>query len=228
METSKTDKAVVTVAVTTLLTFLIVNDIGSIWLLYPNLLIAIGLFGYCIWQNGDGTSLLSRSLLFGFIATLTYIPMDWLFSRKVHLIFYLRPDFLANMTTPIGLILSWVVFATLTGYCYQQLEMICRNREVAGTALVAAATTGIGAAVGSTVIYGLGSSHLWTWNAKWIDTTPHIASVPLFVPVAFLLTFLLCPYYFHREQHAAVAGIRCGIFMGALQFFCFLLFYIWR
>ena len=93
METSKTDKAVVTVAVTTLLTFLIVNYIGSIWLLYPNLLIAIGLFGYCIWQNGEGTSLLSRSLLFGFTATLTYIPMDWLFSRKVHLIFYLPSRF---------------------------------------------------------------------------------------------------------------------------------------
>lgn len=224
----KTDQVVFTVAGTTLLTFLIVSYIGSIWLLYPNLLIALGLFGYHIWKDSEDASLLSRSLLFGFTVILTYVPMDWLFSRKVHLIFYLRPDFLANMTTPIGLMLNWVAFATLTGYCYQRLEMICRNREVAGTALLAAGTTGIGAAVGSTVIYGLGSSYLWTWNAKWTDTTPNLASVPLFVPIAFLLTFLLCPYYFHREQHAAVAGIRCGIFMGALQFFSFLLFYIWR
>ena len=97
--------------------------------------------------------------------------------------------------------------------------------------MLAAGATGIGAAVGSIVIYALGASHLWLWNAAQVDRIPQIASVPVFVPVAFLLTFLLCPYFFGvvnsflREQHVSVAGIRCGIFMGALQF---LLFYAWK
>lgn len=240
----KTDKAVFAVTGTTLLTFLIASRIGTIWILYPNVLIAVSLCVYCIWQTDEDTSLLSSSFIFGIATTLTYVPMDWLFSRKAGLIFYLRPDFLANLTTPIGIILNWIVFATLSAYCYLRLTMIFRTRfasEVSnpkigfmGIATLAAGLTGIGAAVGSNVIYAFGESHLWVWNATQVDRIPQIASVPVFVPITFLVTFLLCPYFFGvaggfpREQHAGVAGIRCGIFMGALQFFSFLLFYVWK
>ena len=241
---TKTDKAVFAVTGTTLLTFLIASRIGTIWILYPNVLIAVSLYIYCIWQIDEDASPLSNSSIFGLAATLTYVPMDWLLSRKALLIFYLRSDFLANLTTPIGIILNWIVFATLAAYCYQRLVMIFRARfasgignprmSLTGTAMLAAGVTGIGAAVGSNTIYAFGESHLWLWNATQVDRIPEIASVPVFVPVSFLVTFLLCPYFFGvaggfpREQHAGVAGIRCGIFMGALQFFSFLLFYVWK
>ena len=241
---TKTDKAVFAVTGTTLLTFLIASRIGSIWILYPNILIAVVLCVYCIRLIHEDTSLLLSSSIFGIATTLTYVPMDWLFSRKALLIFYLRPDFLTNLTTPIGIILNWIVFATLAAYCYQRLTMIFRIRFApetdnprigfTGAAMLAAGVTGIGAAVGSNIIYAFGESHLWLWNATQVDRIPQIASVPVFVPVSFLVTFLLCPYFFGvaggflREQHAGVAGIRCGIFMGALQFFSFLLFYVWK
>ena len=241
---SKTDKAAFAVTGTTLLTFLIASRIGTIWILYPNVLVAAVLCVYCICRIDEDVSLLLSSSIFGIATTLTYVPMDWLFSRKAHLVFYLRSDFLADLTTPIGIILNWIVFATLAAYCYQRLAMIFRTRFVSeagnsrtgsmGTAMLAAGVTSIGAAVGSNIIYALGESHLWVWNATQVDQIPQIASVPVFVPVSFLITFLLCPYFFGvaggfpREQHAGVAGIRCGIFMGALQFFGFLLFYVWK
>ncbi len=241
---SKTDRAAFAVTGTTLLTFLIASRIGTIWILYPNVLVAAILCVYCICRIDEDASLLLSSSIFGIATTLTYVPMDWLFSRKVHLVFYLRSDFLADLTTPIGIILNWIVFATLTAYCYQRFAMVFRTRfgsEVGnsrtgsmGTAMLAAGVTGIGAAVGSNLIYAFGESHLWVWNATQVDQIPQIASVPVFVPVSFLVTFLLCPYFFGvvggfpREQHAGVAGIRCGIFMGALQFFGFLLFYVWK
>lgn len=247
---SKTDKAVFTVTGTTLLTFLIASRVGSIWILYPNVLIAVVLFIYCIRQIDIDASPLSSSSVFGLAVTLTYVPMDWLFSRKAHLIFYLRPDFLANVTTPVGIILSWLVFTTLAAYCYQRLVMVFQARftdESQGSrvgfmsiGVLAGGVTGIGAALGSIIIYGLGAGHLWEWNAVQVDRMPQIATVPAFVPVSFLLTFLLCPYFFgvtgkakvttgiRGSQHAGVAGIRCGIFMGAFQFFSFLLFYVWK
>ena len=240
----KPDRAAFTVTGMTLLTFLIASRIGTIWILYPNILIAVVLCVYCICRTDEDASLLLNSSIFGIATTLTYVPMDWLFSRKAHLVFYLRPDFLADLTTPIGIILNWIVFATLAGYCYQRLAMIFRTRFASeagnsrigftGTAMLAAGVTGIGAAVGSNIIYAFGESHLWVWNATQVDRIPQIASVPVFMPVSFLVTFLLCPYFFGiaggfpREQHAGVAGIRCGIFMGALQFFSFFLFYVWK
>ena len=240
----KTDRAAFTVTGTTLLTFLIASRIGTIWILYPNILIAAVLCVYRIRRTDEDASLLLSSSIFGIATTLTYVPMDWLFSRKAHLVFYLHPDFLADLTTPIGIILNWIVFATLAGYCYQRLAMIFRTRFASedgnvkigftGTAMLASGVTGIGAGVGSNIIYAFGESHLWVWNATQVERIPQIASVPVFVPVSFLVTFLLCPYFFGvangfpREQHAGIAGIRCGIFMGALQFFSFLLFYVWK
>ena len=236
---TKTDKSVFAVTGTTLLTFLIASRIATIWILYPNVLIAVSLFIYCNRHTDEGMSLLSSSAFFGFATVLTYVPMDWLFSRKVGLIVY-RPDFFVNITTPIPIILNWVVFATLAAYCYQRLTAICQTRlsdaenpsgGSIGTAMLAGGVTGIGAAVGSIVIYALGGLYLWEWNALRVDRIPQIASVPIFVPIAFLITFLLCPYFFGvansflREQHAGVAGIRCGIFIGALQFLSFLLFF---
>lgn len=226
----KTDKAVLTVAFTTFLTFLLlfllpIRSLGirSIWWLYPNLLLSIGWFGYLIQLNrniieDESSQLLLHSVLFGFAATATYLPMDWLFSRKVQFIVYRSPDFLVNITTPIGLIITWGLFATLAVYCYHRLQMLGLHR------FAASSITGFTAAIGSVVIYGLGKE-LWEWNSLRVGNIPNIVSVPIFMPITFLLTFTLCPYYFHRKQHALIAGIRCGLFMGTLMFLSFLIFW---
>lgn len=227
----KTDRAVLTVAFTTFLTFLLLFllpirslGIGAIWWLYPNLLIGIGWFGYLIKLNrniieDESSQLLLHSVLFGSAATATYLPMDWLFSRKLQFIVYTSYDFLINVTTPIGLIITWVLFATLAVYCYYRLHILGLPH------FVASGITGIVAAIGSIAIYGLGKD-LWEWNVLRVDNIPHIATVPIFIPITFLLTFTLCPYYFYRKQHALIAGIRCGLFMGIAMFLSFLIF--WR
>ncbi|MDE0637651.1 MAG: hypothetical protein OXI43_17575 [Candidatus Poribacteria bacterium] len=227
----KTDKAVLTVVFTTFLTFLLLFllpirsfGIGAIWWLYPNLLFAIGWFGYLIQLNRntakDGSSqLLFHSVLFGSAATATYLPMDWLFSRKLQFIVYTSSDFGINVTTPIGLIMTWVLFGTLAVYCYHRLEMFGLH------CFAASGITGIVAAIGSIAIYGLGKE-LWEWNVLRVDNISHIATVPIFIPITFLLTYTLYPYYFHRKQHALIAGIRCGLFMGIVMFSSFLIF--WR
>ena len=226
----KTDKAVLTVVFTTFLTFLLLFllpirslEIDAIWWLYPNVLLAIGWFGYLIRLNhniteDESSQLLLRSVLFGSAATATYLPMDWLFSRKLLLIVYESLDFLGNVTTPIGLIMTWVLLATLAVYGYHRLEMLGLHR------FVASGITGVAAAIGSVIIYGLGRD-LWEWNPLRVGNIPHIASVPIFVPITFLITFALCPYYFHRKQHPLIAGMRCGLFMGILMFLSFLLFW---
>ncbi len=210
-----TDTAVIIVSATTLVTFIMVSQFGSVWTLYPNLVFTIGWFGYWLRQREE----LTRCILFGCAAIVIYLPIDWLFSRKARFLFYLDSEF-ERLGVPVALVLTWVIFAALMAYCYERSLRLWPRR------LFAAAVTGCLAGLGSFVIYALGDSRLWVWNALRVDTFPQIASVPLFVPLAFLLTFLLCPYYFHREQHPVVAGIRCGIFMGALQFFTFLFFYI--
>ena len=125
---TKTDKSVFAVTGTTLLTFLIANRIGTIWILYPNVLLAVSLLLYHIWQTDEDASLLSSSSIFGLATVLTYAPIDWLFFRKAHLIFYLRSDFFVNTTTPIAIILNWVVFVTLAAYFYQRLVAIFQTR----------------------------------------------------------------------------------------------------
>lgn len=210
-----TDTAVILVAATTGFTFILVNQFGSVWLLYPNLVFTIGWFGYWLRR----CSMLSRCLFFGIAATVIYLPIAWLFSRRAHLIFYLHSE-VERIGVPIALMFTWVILGVLSCYFYE------RNVALWGQRFLAAALTGLVAGVGSVVIYRLGDSQLWVWNEMRVGTFPHLASVPLFVPLAFLLTFLLCPYYFYREQHPAVAGMRCGIFMGASQFLTFLVFYI--
>lgn len=226
-----TDKAVFTVVFTTVLTFLLLSllpirslGIRAIWWLYPNVLFAAGWFGYLIWKHlyfseEESSQLLLYSIWFSAATIVTYLPMDWLFSRKLQFIVYRSPDFFGNITTPIGLILTWVIFATLGVYCYHRLQFVGLHP------FVASSITGLIAAIGSVAIYRLGSE-LWEWNVLRVENIPKIMSIPIFVPITFFITFTLCPYYFHRKQHALIAGIRCGLFMGITMFLSFLLF--WR
>lgn len=226
----KTDKVILAVVFTTFLTFLLLfllpirsMGIEAIWWLYPNLFLAICWFGYLIiYQKEitdvDSSQLLFNSVLFGLATTATFLPMDRLFSRHGNLQFivYRSTDFFGNIMTPVGIILTWVLFATILIYCYHRLHMIGLHRFLASTII------GAIAAIGSIVIYRMGEN-LWIWNSLRIDDMFNILTVPIFVPITFLLTFLLCPYYFHRQQHPLVAGLRCGLFMGIVMFLSYMI-----
>ena len=228
----KTDKAILAVVFTTFLTFLLLFllpirsiGIGAVWWLYPNLLLAICWFGYLIryqkeLTDVDSSRLLFHSVLFGLATTVTFLPMDRLFSRhgKLQFIIYRSPDFFGNVMTPMGIILTWVLFVTLVIYCYHRLDMIGIHRFIASTII------GVIAAISSIIIYRMGED-LWIWNSLRVDDMPNILTVPIFVPITFLLTFLLSPYYFHQKQHPLVAGMRCGLFMGIVMFLSFIIFW---
>lgn len=229
----KTDKAILSVVFTTFLTFLLLFflpirslGIGAIWCLYPNLLLATAWLGYLIRiqhriKEVESSPILYHSVLFGLAATAIFIPMDRLFSRHGKLLFiiYSSPDFLGNVTTPVGLIMTWVLFATLAIYCYLRLEMLGFHR------FVASSIVGFVAAIGSIAIYALGKE-LWMWNSLRVNQISNIMTVPIFIPFTYLLTFVMCPYYFYRKQHPLVAGMRCGLFLGIMMFLSFMV--LWR
>ncbi|MCH8293081.1 hypothetical protein IH992_18480 [Candidatus Poribacteria bacterium] len=222
MMVNRTDKVVIAASGTILLTFLIATKYGSIWVLYLNVLITSGLFGYGIRQESEFSSHLSRSVISAVSASITYIPLDWLFSKKAHLIFYLRPDIPWMPSAPLSLVFTWMIVLTVPIYLYQRLNAIW------GKAYISAGVTATAVLISSTILGMLGSAR-FLWNANLVSGLPHIGSLPTFVPIALFLTFLLSPYYFSKRQHPIVSGMRCGIFVGAMLFLCFVFFFLfWR
>ena len=217
MTITQTDKAVITASITTFLTFLINAKLGSIWLLYLNFLVVVGVFGY-VSRPWDQLSHLSRSTIFGVIASITYIPLDWLFSRRVALLAYLSSGDIRIAAVPLSLLLTWMIVTTIIIYIYHRFNAILERPYIP------AVIVGSIAFVGSTIFDQFGSARLWNWNAIRFSSFPYIGSVPVCVPMAFALTFLLTPYYL-RRHHIVVGGVRCGLFIGIMQFLCFLLFH---
>ena len=217
MTITQTDKAVITASITTFLTFLINAKLGSIWLLYLNFLVVVGVFGY-VSRPWDQLSHLSRSAIFGVIASITYIPLDWLFSRRVALLAYLSSGDIRIAAVPLSLLLTWMIVTTIIIYIYHRFNAIWERPYIP------AMVVGSIAFVGSTIFDQFGSARLWNWNAIRFSSFPYIGSVPVCVPIALALTFLLTPYYL-RRHHIVVGGIRCGLFIGIMQFLCFLLFH---
>ena len=217
MTITQTDKAVIIAGLTTFLTFLINSKFGSIWLLYLNVLVVVGVFGYAS-RPWNQLSHLSRSALFGVIASITYIPLDWLFSRRVALLSYLSSGDIRIAAVPLSLLLTWMIVITIIIYIYHRLS------EIWERPYIPAVIVGAIAFVCSTLFDQLGSARLWNWNAIRFSYFPYIGSVPVCVPTALALTFLLAPYYL-RRHHIVVGGIRCGLFIGIMQFLCFLLFH---
>ena len=214
MTITQTDKAVSIASITTFLTFLINAKLGSIWLLYLNFLVVVGVFGY-VSRPWDQLSDLSRSAIFGVIASITYIPLDWLFSRRVALLAYLSSGDIRIAAVPLSLLLTWMIVITIIIYIYHRFNAIWERPYIP------AVIVGSIAFVGSTIFDQFGSARLWNWNAIRFSSFPYIGSVPVCVPIALALTFLLTPYYL-RRYHIVVGGIRCGLFIGIMQFLCFL------
>ena len=217
MTITQSDKAVIIASITTFLTFLMNAKLGSIWLLYLNVLVVVGVFGYAS-RPWDTFSHLSRSATFGVIASIIYIPLDWLFSQNVKLLFYLSPRDIRIAAVPVSLLLTWMVVITIIIYIYHRLNDIWERPHIP-----AVIVAGI-AFVGSTVFDQLGSARLWNWNVMRFPDFPYIGSVPVSVPIALALTFLLSPYYL-RRHHIVVGGIRGGLFIGIMQFLCFIVFH---
>ncbi len=217
MTITQTDKAVITASITTFLTFLINGKLGSIWLLYLNFLVVVGVFGYAS-RPWDQLSHLTRSAIFGVIASITYIPLDWLFSRRVALLAYLSSGDIRIAAVPLSLLLTWMIVITIIIYIYHRFNAIWERPYIP------AVIVGSIAFVGSTIFDQFGSARLWNWNAIRFSSFPYIGSVPVCVPMALALTFLLTPYYL-RRHHIVVGGIRCGLFIGIMQFLCFLSFH---
>jgi hypothetical protein len=244
MTLNQSDKAVIAACGSTFLTFLIETQFGSVWFLYLNLLFTAGIFGYAIRKESEYASHLSRSLLFGVAAVLVYAPLDWKFTvelerlTKGRLVYYLHPDIPWMPTAPLSIILTWVIMIAVTIYLYQRVNAITAN------IYISAAVTGIVVLVGSTVLGQLGSARflwfqdgevtltdleqivgstrLWAWDANLVGRFPHIGAVPILVPLTLFFTFLLSPYFWYKQQHPVVAGLRCGIFMGAILVLNFL------
>lgn len=215
MTITQTDKAVIIASTTTFLTFLINAKFGSIWLLYLNVLAVVGVFGY-VSRPWNQLSHLSRSAIFGALAAITYLPLDWLFSRRVTLLFYLTRD-IRIAAVPLSLLLTWMIAITIIIYIYHRLN------EIWERPYIPAVIVGSIAFVGSTIFDQFGSARLWNWNAIHLSYSPYIGSVPVSVPIALALTFLLSPYYL-RRHYLVVGGIRCGLFIGIMLFLCFMLF----
>ena len=217
MTITQTDKAVIIASLTTFLTFLINAKLGSIWLLYLNVLVVVGVFGYAS-RPWNQLSHLSRSAIFGVIASITYIPLDLLFSKHVELLSYLSRRDILIAAVPLSLLLTWLIAITIIIYIYHRLN------EVWERPYIPALIVGSIAFVGSTIFDQFGSARLWNWNALRFSAFPYIGSVPVCVPIGLGLTFLLSPYYL-RSHHIVVGAIRCGLFIGIMQFLCFLLFH---
>ena len=217
MAITQTDKAVIIASITTFLTFLANAKLGSIWLLYLNFLVVVGAFGY-VSRPWDQLTHLSRSAIVGVIASITYIPLDLLFSEHVKLLSYLSLRDIRIAAVPMSLLLTWMITITIIIYIYHRLNAIWERPYIP------AAIVGGIAFVGSTIFDQFGSARLWNWNAIRFSYFPYIGSVPVCVPIALALTFLLSPYYL-RKHHIVVGGIRCGLFIGIMQFLCFLSFH---
>ncbi len=217
MTITQTDKAVIIASLTTFLTFLINAKLGSIWLLYLNVLVVVGVFGYAS-RPWNQLSHLSRCAIFGVIASITYIPLDLLFSKHVELLSYLSRRDILIAAVPLSLLLTWMIAITIIIYIYHRLN------EVWERPYIPALIVGSIAFVGSTIFDQFGSVRLWNWNALRFSAFPYIGSVPVCVPIGLGLTFLLSPYYL-RSHHIVVGSIRCGLFIGIMQFLCFLLFH---
>ena len=172
MAITQTDKTVIFASITTALTFLINAKLGSIWLLYFNVLIITGVFGLAL-RRLDELSHLARSVIASAISLIIYLPLDWYISQKIHqdhLIFYLSLNDIRVPTVPLSLVLTWLIALTVTIYVYQRFSSIWRYPYF--SAVITASVV----FVSSVVFDRLGSARLWNWNASYLENFPFIGS----------------------------------------------------
>jgi len=221
---------------------LIIMAIGTLFhSVIPLYLIGIlTLGGFTYWSiRRDSTRILIRSLIIGGIVGVLYTFLDTLFS-EVEITTYLRND-VKILSTPLSVVLFWTFFITTMMYLYHRL------RSVFGRFILPSLITGSTAFLFSLILLYLGSNNQWNWNVLnnllGNKSLPSVGPVPLYVPLAFFLTFVASPYiigipknsmikdnddnvtkYFKVSDNPLSGGIRCTIVLSICLYGLYQLF----
>lgn len=210
---SRTDKLII-VAISSIYFVFIIN----VWLastipLYLGVLIAGGIFFYCIVKL-DPFKLLRDSLIIGAIGGIIYASIDTLLSEKLLIITYLRPDIYPHTAAPLSLILIWLLLITGVVYFYKRMNSFFSS------VYIPSLLTGVLVVFVSVTLGQLGDmARLWNWNQPPISS-PFIGHLPLYVPTGLFLSFLFSKFFV--SQNSIIGGIRCGIVIGMGQFLSYL------
>jgi hypothetical protein len=235
---NRTDLIVAGACILFILFFLINIAFSSVIVLYMADVIMLG--GFIYWGiKRDSTKILIRSLCVGGIVGVFYTFLDTLFV-EVSIITYLRKnDDFRILSTPFSVVLFWMFFITTIMYLYQRL------RSSFSKFYIPSLLTGTTAFLLGFILIYLGDlARQWVWSVgEYVKPMPSIGPVPLYVPLAFFVTFLLSPYiigvpdssmvkdqddpvtrYFKISDNPLVGGIRCTIILsislyGLLQLF---------
>lgn len=209
-----TDFVVAGACALSLLAFTINIKLASVIPLYLNGLIILGIFVYWAVRK-DATGKLKRSLIIGGVAGAFYTFVDSVFVGE-QMIIYLRRD-VKIFDTPASIVLAWIYCIAIAIYIYMRL------RSVFSRFYIPSLLTGASAFLSSVVLHYLGErARLWVWNAKSVPLSLSILSTPLFVPIAFFLTFFLSPYIVGGQRitrriglsdNPIVAGFRCAVIL---------------
>lgn len=232
---NRTDLVVFAVFVVDLLLLSINTIFGSVILLYVS-----GIFSFVImvfWAiQKDSPGMLRRSLIIGGIGGFFYSFVDRLFVDN-HIIMYLRTEDIHIYRTPLSATLVIMYFCVVMLYYHQRL------RSYFSRVYIPSFITGLTALFLSFIINYIGThSRQWIWNAIGFPTTT-FEQVPLFVPLAFFVTFSLSPYiiglkgipvkdgnvtfwsrYFRASDNPIVGGVRCAIVLSVSLFFLMQIF----
>jgi len=226
---NRTDLIIAGICILFLLIFLVNIALGSAILLYLADIIALGTFIY--WGiRKDSTRMLIRSLIIGGIVAFLYTFLDTLLV-EVSITTYLRKneDF-CILSTPLSVVLYWAFFVTTIMYLYQRL------RSSFSKFYIPSLLTGLVSFIFGVALLYLGDlSRQWVWSVgDQLKPMQSIGPVPLYVPIAFFVTFFLSPYiigvknpsilkddenaairYFKISDNPLVGGIRCTIILSA-------------
>ena len=231
---NRTDLIVAGASALILTAFLINTRLDSAIPLYISSLIGLSAFIYWAIRR-DATGMLRRSLIIAGIGELFYTWVDSIFVEQ-EIITYVIGD-VEILSTPVSVALVGVCCIAIAMYFYQRL------RSIFGQAYIPAVLTGVSAFLAGVVLNHLGAE-LWRWSSVWLDYRKSgpaplvismlcIGSVPLFVPIALFVTFLLSPYIIGGQRfsrrigisdNVIAAGLRCAVLLPMMIYLSFVIF----
>lgn len=211
---SRTDRLVIAAIFSIYFVFIINTWLASTIMLYIGVLVAGGVFLYCIVKL-DPFKLVRNGLIVGVIGGVIYSYIDTLLSDKPFLIItYLRPDIHPYTAAPLSLILIWFLEIAGVVYFYQRMNSFFQKIYIPSL------LTGILVFFMSVTLGQLGDlARLWNWNISRIHS-PFIGRLPLYVPIGLFLSFLFSEFFVGKNS--IIGGIRCGIAIGIGQFISYL------
>jgi hypothetical protein len=236
---NRTDIIVFAMSILNLIIMAINTVLDSVIPFYLGNVIALAILVY--WGiSKDVTKFLVRSLIMGGMVGVIYTFLDNLLA-EVSIINYLRSEDIKLLSTPISVILFWILLITTMLYIYHRL------RSNFNRFIIPSIVTGSIAFLYSLLLFYLGDiSRQWVWNMRNPQIGGDLVSIgpiPLYVPLALFVTFFSSPYivgvpgapkpdkdsgffenYFKVSSNVLSGGIRCTIVLslslyGLLQLF---------